>query len=465
VQSSHAASAVAAVFDEPNLIADAGLVPVVRLAERAGLMELTEDALRIGGASNSGGASPGAKVISLVAAMCAGADSIDDTDRLRHGAMPVAFTQVRAPSTLGTFLRSFTHGHGLQLHAVHRRFLTALARQAPLLPGADQVAFIDVDSTHKRVFGRAKQGAQIGRFKGVRTLHPLLATICTPISRPIIAGVRLRQGKSADARGAERFAAETLATAIATGCTGTRVLRADSQFYNADVVAACRRTGTYFSITTGMNPSIKRAIATIPEHAWQQIRYPTGVADPDTGEMIYNAQVAEIKAYTAFTGRKKAEHVTARLIVRRVRDLAKPATDGEQGELFPAWRYHPFFTDSPFATLDAESQHRHHAVIEQVIADGKNGPLAHLPSGHFNANAAWLTCWAISYNLLRAAGALASTFHAKATTATIRAHLIHTPARLARSARRLTLHLPRHWTWQDAWTQLFDTVHAPPEAT
>ncbi|MFL6055197.1 MAG: IS1380 family transposase [Actinoallomurus sp.] len=465
MQSSHAASAVAAAFDEPNLIADAGLVPVVRLAERAGLPELAEQAVRITGAGNSGGASPSAKVMSLVAAMCAGADSIDDVDRLRHGAMPVAFGGVRAPSTLGTFLRSFTHGHGLQLHAVHRRFLQALATHAPLLPGADQVAFIDVDSTHKRVFGRAKQGAQIGRFKGVRTLHPLLATICTPICRPVVAAVRLRRGKSADARGAERFVTETLATATEAGCTGTRVLRADSKFYTADVVAACRRTGTCFSITTGMNPSIKRAIAAIPETAWRQIRYPTGVADPDTGEMIYDADVAEVSAYTAFTGRPKAGQVTARLIVRRVRDLAEPAADGGQGELFPAWRYHPFFTDSPFTTLDAEAQHRHHAVIEQVIADGKAGPLAHLPSGCFNANAAWLIPWAMSYNLLRAAGALASVFHAKATTATIRAHLIHTPARLARSARRLILHLPRHWPWQDAWQQLFNTVHAPPETT
>jgi hypothetical protein len=463
VQSSHAASAVAAVFDEPNLIADAGLVPVVRLAERSGLVELTEQAVRIAGAGNSGGANAGAKVMSLVAAMCAGADSIDDADRLRHGAMPVAFGGVRAPSTLGTFLRSFTHGHGLQLHAVHRRFLAALTTHAPLLPGADQVAFIDIDSTHKRVFGRAKQGAQIGRFKGVRTLHPLLATICTPISRPIIAAVRLRRGKSADARGAERLVTETLATATEIGCTGTRVLRADSKFYTADVVAACRRSNTRFSITTGMNPSIKRAIAAIPDSAWRQIRYPTGVIDPDTGEMIYDAEVAEIKAYTAFTGRPKAQQVTARLIVRRVRDLAQPAADGGQGELFPAWRYHPFFTDSPFTLLDAESQHRHHAVIEQVIADGKNGPLAHLPSGDFNANAAWLILWAMSYNLLRATGALASAFHTKATTATIRAHLIHTPARLARSARRLILHLPRHWPWQHAWIQLFDTVHAPPE--
>lgn len=212
----------------------------------------------------------------------------------------------------------------------------------------------------------------------------------------------MRRGKSADARGAERLVAETLATATEVGCTGTRVLRADSQFYNADVVAACRRNGTHFSVTTGMNPSIKPAIAAIPDSAWRQIRYPTGVVDPDTGEMIYNAEVAEISACTAFTDRKKAEQHTARLIVRRVRDLAKPAARGDQGELFPAWRYHPLFTDSPFAMLEAETQHRHHAVIEQVIADGKAGPLAHLPSGDWGANTAWLILWAISYNLRRA---------------------------------------------------------------
>ena len=455
--------AVSAAFDDPNLVADAGLVPVMRLAARGRLSELVRETVRIEGADNSGGANPAAKVTSLIAAMCAGADSIEDADRLRHGAMPQLFDGIRAPSTLGTFLRSFTHGHALQLHAVHRRFLGALAAHTPLLPDAGQVAFIDVDSTHKRVFGPAKQGAQVGRFKGMRTLHPLLATICTPTARPVIAAVRLRQGKSADSRGAKRFVTEALATAAEAGCTGIRVLRADSQFYNADVVAACRRADTHFSITTGMNPSIKRAIAAIPESAWTPIRYPRAVVDPDTGELISDAEVAEIPAYTAFTGRRKAEQVTARLIVRRVRDLAKPATAGEQGELFPLWRYHPFFTDSPFETLQAERQHRHHAVIEQVIADGKAGPLAHLPSGKFNANAAWLTLWAMSYNLLRASGALASVFHAKATTTTLRGHLVHVPARIARSARRLTLHLPRRWPWQHAWTQLFATVHAPPE--
>lgn len=172
-------------------------------------------------------------------------------------------------------------------------------------------------------------------------------------------------------RDAPRFVCEALATAVEAGCAGTRILRADSQFCNAGVISACRRAGAHFSITTGMNPSIKRAVLGIPDHAWQQITYPTAVPDPATGELISDAEVAEIPQYTAFAGRKKAERVTVRLIVRRVRDLAKPATIGEQGELFPVWRYHPFFTDQPAETLQAEREHRHHAVVEQVIADSK----------------------------------------------------------------------------------------------
>ncbi|MFI9631034.1 IS1380 family transposase [Streptomyces sp. NPDC052042] len=463
MQSSHAASAVSAAFDDANLVAYAGLVPVMRLAERCGLARLTAEKVKLGGAKNGAGAAADAKVTSIVAGMAAGADSIDGLDVLRHGAMPVLFDRIRAPSTLGTFLRAFTHGHALQLHAVQRRFLGALAAHTPLLPGAGETAFIDVDSTHKRVYGHTKQGAEYGRFKGIRTLHPLLATICTPASRPVIATVRLRRGKAADSRGAPKFVSEALATAAEAGCTGLRILRADSQFYNAGVIAACRRAGARFSITCGMNPSIKRAVLAIPDEAWQQITYPTAVPDPETGELISDAEVAEIPQYTAFASRKKVERVTARLIVRRVRDLAKPATVGEQGELFPVWRYHPFFTDTPAQTLQAEREHRHHAVVEQVIADSKASALAHLPSGHFHANAAWLTLWAMTYNLLRAAGALASAFHAKAATATLRAHLVRVPARIARSARRITLYLPLNWRWQHAWTQLFVTVHAPPE--
>jgi hypothetical protein len=461
MQSCHAATAVSAVFDEPNLIADAGLLPLIRLAERAGLPELVASAIRIEGADNSGGAHPAAKVMSLLGAMCAGADSIDDAARLRHGAMDRAFGGVRAPSTLGTFLRSFTHGHNRQLHRVHRQFLAQLASHTPLLPGAEQVMFIDIDPTHRRVYGRAKQGAEVGRLKGQRTLHPILATFSTPIARPVIGAVRLRRGKAADVRGAASFVGEALAIAKETGGSGILLVRADSKFYTADVVAACRRADAHFSLTTGMNPSISAAIARIPEDAWVSIRYPDAFVDPDTGELVSDAEVAEIE-YTAFTGRKKAEQVTARLIVRRVRRINSEVSQG-QGELFTAWRYHPVFTNSPFEMLAAELDHRRHAVVEQAIADGKSGPLAHLPSGNFQANAAWLTLWAMSHNLLRAAGSLASRFHAKATTATLRAHLVHVPARLARTARtKLTAHLPEHWPWRDAFTGLFEAVHRPP---
>jgi len=463
MQSSHAAVHVSAAFDEPNLIADAGLLPLVRLAERAGLPELAA-AIRIDGAANSGGAHAPAKVMSLLGAMCAGADAIDDAGRLRHGAMDRAFAGIRAPSTLGTFLRSFTHGHNRQLHRVHRTFLAALARHTPLLPGAGQMMFIDIDPTHRRVYGRAKQGAEHGRLKGQRTLHPILATLSTPTARPVIGAVRLRRGKAADVRGAKSFVAEALNIARESGGTGIRMVRADSKFYTADVVAACRTAGAHFSLTTGMNPSIAAAIGRISDDAWIPIRYPDAFVDPDTGEMISDAEVAEI-TYTAFTGRKKREHVTARLIVRRVRRLSTEAAAG-QGELFDSWRYHPVFTNSPFGMLQAELHHRQHAVVEQAIADGKSSALAHLPSGNFQANAAWLTLWAMSHNLLRAAGALASAFHAKATTATLRAHLVHVPARLARTARtKLTAHLPGHWPWRDAWLSLFDAVHRPPATT
>lgn len=170
--------------------------------------------------------------------------------------------------------------------------------------------------------------------------------------------------------------------------------------------------------------------------------------------------------FTAFTSRPRRDQVTARLIVRRVKRL-NPETAAGQAELFLAHRHHAVFTDSRESMLDAELAHRAHAIVEQVIADVKHGPLARLLSGKFTANAAWLVCAAIAFDLLRAAGALAGTVHAKATTATVRARLIAVPARLARSARRLTLHLPTGWPWQHGWQRLADAVlhtdlHAPP---
>ena len=459
MQSSHAATAVDVAFDEANLIADAGLVPVIALAERIGLPDLIAEHVTITGAVNSAGANPVAKVMSLVAGMVAGADSITDIDRLRQSGNDVVFDQVRAPSTLGTFLRAFTHGHVQQLNRVLRASLVALARDVDLLPGADQVVFVDLDSTHRQVYGYAKQGAQNGRLKGKKTLHPLIAIVSTPISRPVITGIRLRRGKSADVRGAARFLAETLAVVRAIAPEATIVVRADSKFYTANVVATAARYDAHVSLTTGSNPSITTAITEIDQDAWTAIHYPKAFVDTDTGELVSDAQVAEIP-YTAFTGRPKKLQVTGRLIVRRVKRL-NPAASCGQDTLFDTWRHHAVFVTSGFEMLQAEGQHRDHAIIEQTIADAAASALAHLPSGTFNANAAWAVLWAIAHNLTRATGTLASTFHARATTATIRAHLINVPARVARSARRITLHLPTRWPWQSAWEGLHAAVHRP----
>jgi DDE family transposase len=225
-------------------------------------------------------------------------------------------------------------------------------------------------------------------------------------------------------------------------------------------VAACRRGGAYFSLSTGMNPSISAAIAALGEQGWVDIEYPHPVEDPDTGQLISKAQVAVV-GYTAFVGRPKHQQVTAWLIVRRGRRENTEIAQG-QGELFTAYRYHPLFTDNPAPLVQAEACHRQHAIIEPAIADLKASALAHLPSGSFQANNAWLTLAAIAHNLTRAAGAAASPVHARAETATIRAQLIAVPARLARSARRITIHLPEAWPWEQAWQRLFTTAHAPP---
>jgi len=459
MQSSHAAAVVDVVFDDPNLISDAGLVSVVALAEQVGLPGLVAEHVMIIGAANSAGANPAAKVMSLLAGMVAGADSIEDVDRLRHAGNAVVFDQIRAPSTLGTFLRAFTHGHVQQLNAVLRQTLIALAERVPLLPGAQEVVFVDIDSTHRRVYGYAKQGAAVGRLKGKKTLHPLIVTASTPIARPVMVAVRMRKGKSADVRGAPRLLAEALATVRAIAPTARIVVRGDSKFYTADVAATAARYDAAVSLTTGSNPSINAAVTTIGEDVWTPIHYPHAFVDEETGQLVSDAEVAEIP-YTAFVSRPKKQRVTGRLVVRRVKRL-NPKTAHDQDGLFDVWRYHAVFITSNFEMRQAESQHRDHAIVEQVIADAAASALAHLPSGSFHANAAWAVLWAIAHNLTRAAGTLAGTFHARATTATIRAHLINVPARLARSARRLTLHLPQHWPWQPAWTNLHTAIHQP----
>jgi len=459
----HAAVRTEAAFDDENLVSCAGLVPIMRLAERCGLAGLVDEHVDV---DHPCGVNAPFKISSIVAGMAAGADSIDDLDVIRHGGMSRLFDQMRAPSTLGSFLRACSWGTVRQVEAVSRAMLSRLAGHTPLLPGADQVAYLDVDSSQKRIYGPGKQGAGFGHTKIqgksvlVRGLSPLIGAVCTPVAAPVITGTRLRGGSANTARGAGSFVAEQITTARAAGCTGEIIVRADSGYYTGKVVAACRRAGVRFSITARMDAKIRRAIAEIPESTWTPIRYPKAVWDDDAGRWVSDAQIAET-TYTAFESSTKYR-TTARLVVRRVKDQN---TVTDQGQLFCAWRYHAVFTDNPHELVQAEGEHRDHAIIEQVISDLNDGPLAHLPSASFVANACWLVLAAVCHNLLRAAGALASVFHTRARGATLRRHLVNIPARLARHGRgHLVLHLPEHWPWADAWTGLFTATHRAPPA-
>lgn len=449
----HRFAAESAVFDDQSLVSLAGLVPVMRLAEQTGLGELLTQKVAITEPrTRSGAANPGPKLTTLIAGMCAGADSIDDVGVLRSGGMPTVFHQVYAPSTVGTLLREFSFGHARQLESVLGAHLSRLCQRVDLLPGADRRAFVDIDSLLRPVYGYAKQGASYGFSKVSgkpvlrKGLSPLATTISTDVSAPVIAGMRLRAGKAGSAKGAARMVAQAIACARGAGVSGEILVRGDSAFGGRAVIAACRRGGARFSLVLTKNRAVQRAIAAIGDQAWTPVKYPGAVQDPDTGAWISDAEVAET-SYTAFASGSDA--VTARLIVRRVRDAAR------QDELFPVWRYHPFFTDSTEPVVAADLTHRRHAVIETVFADLIDGPLAHMPSGRFGANSAWVLCAAITHNLLRAAGMLADPQLGRARGATLRRKIINIPARFTRPQRRPVLHLPAHWPWARAWRHLW----------
>jgi hypothetical protein len=460
VQLSHTWSRATAVFDDERLVSCAGLVPVMALAERAGLSQLISERVAINPEATrvrSAGVNPAGKLTSVIAGMATGADSIDDLDVVRSGGMGRLFGGVYACATVGQLLREFTHGHASQLASVARAHLVNLVADTGLLPGLGEQAYVDIDSLLRPVYGQQKQGASFGHTKIAgkqvlrKGLSPLATTISTRAGAPVVAGIRLRAGKAGSGKGAASMVRAAIGTARAAGANGQILVRGDSAYGNSAVIAACLKAGVRFSFVLAKNAAVTRAIATIAEDAWRPVHYPGAVLDPDTGELISDAEVAEVE-FTAFASTKRA--VTARLIVRRVRDRAQTA------ELFPAWRFHPFFTNSIEATTDADITHRGHAIIETVFADLIDGPLAHLPSGRFAANSAWAICAAITHNLLRAAGTLASDRHAVARGATLRRHLVTVPARLAQPQRRPTLHLPAHWPWARQWTNLHNAVHA-----
>jgi hypothetical protein len=308
-------------------------------------------------------------VLTLVHALVAGGDCIDDADVLRTGATAAVLGhRVMAPSTLGTFLRSFTFGHIRQLDRAAEQIL-GRAWAAGAGPGGGPLT-IDVDSTICEVHGRHKGGAAYGYTK-VLGYHPLLAS---GADTGELLHVRMRTGRAASGRGAERFVNELAGRVRRAGATGQLTLRADSGFWSAKVTQACKRHRIQFSITVRQTPTVCRAIAAIGDDAWTNIDYPDGGV----------AQVAQTTLGTD------------RLVVRRTRLL------GAQATLWSDWRYHAFVTNRPGDAVALDVDHHRHAVCELAIRDLKDGAgLRHCPSGRFLANAAWLVITALAYNLLR----------------------------------------------------------------
>jgi len=446
------------VFDDPNLIAFGGLPAVMTLAEHAGLHDLVDDRVTVPGTA---GANASVKVSAIIAGMIAGADSISDLDVLRHGGMGRVFTGLRAATTLGTHLRSYTFGHIRQLDAVAARLLVRLAQASPILAGAEQVVYVDVDDTIRETHGYRKQGAAYG-YSRVKGLNAQLAIVSTPLAAPVIAATRLRKGNIDSGHGAARMIGDALASLRRATTPGLVIVRADSAYFRHDVIAAATAGRARFSVTARLNKAVVRAIAGIDEGSWTTIRYRDAIYDEVEQRWISEAEVAEVP-FTAFTSYPQTEQVTARLIVRRVKRL-NPNTAKTQGELLPGFRYHPIFTNTTLPMIDAEAAHRDHAIIEAVIADLKDGPLAHAPSGKFTANAAWLALAAIAFNLTRAAARLASATLGKARTATVRRTLIQVAGRIANQARRWRLHLPTRWPWQDQLDTLYAALDPPAAA-
>jgi len=432
------------------------------LAENAGLYQLSRQWIHI---PTHRGANPHLKVASLIAGMVAGADSIDDMDIVRHGGMDRLFGGVRAPSTVGTFLRAFTFGHTRQLGAVASRFLLGLDSKSLLFGSGDGIdpVMVDIDATLVEVHSAKKHGARTPayttRTKRHRSSYPgkqgvsaLLVTATSTDFAPVILADQLRNGAANSTKGAPCLLKTGITTVKSTSVGDRRVwVRADAGFYNHTIVSQATSQGAWISVSARMNCSIANAINTIPETGWTRIEYPFELVDKDTGEQITTAEVAEV-TYTAFTSTPTTQTpATGRLVVRRT----LVTTPTSQDPLFATWRYHPFFTTVPtshYDTVEVDLIHRQHAIIEHVNAELKASAVAHLPSTQFPANTAWLTLACMAFNLTRAYGCATLDSHfATATPATIRRTLIHTPARIATSARRWVIHMPRTWKWARSW--------------
>ena len=424
-------------FDDDHAIAFAGLIQPALLAQRLGLQALLNRHIDLGRAP--GHAHPGHKAMTLIHSLLAGGECIDDANALRAGGTAAVLGhEVRAPSTLGTFLRSFTWGHVRQLDHVAGELLTR-AWQAGAKPGEETVT-VDLDSTLCETFGKQKQGAKVS-YKGTHSYHPLLATIA---GSGEVVHCRLRGGNAHSSRGAQSFLAESFQRLRRAGATGPLVLRADSGFYTYAIVEACRKANARFSITVVLQRNVLQVIETIPEDAWTSI--------PSWQEA--GADVAEVE-YFAFQHKQKQ---SVRLIAVRTQPPA-----GKQLALIKPYTYHAFITDREGDILSLEQDHRRHAEVENIIRDLKYGlGLNHLPSGRFAANAAWLVLNSIAHNLAIWVGRVGLPGQPRLMMRTLRHRFLCLPGRLTRSARTWTLHLPKCWPWAGAFLVALQRIQSIP---
>ena len=357
--------------------------------------------------------------MSLVSAMALGADCIDDCDVLRSGqTTAVLGHRVAAPSTLGTFLRAFTFGHVRQLDRVLGVSLQR-AWAAGAGPGTERLV-VDVDSFVGEVYGYDKQGAGYG-YTHKLGYHPIVATRA---GTGEVIHIRARKGSANTSRGALRFVEEIIPRVARAGATGPKLLRADSGFWNTKIMNRLHAAGWTYSIGVRQQKAVAAAIAAIPKTAWTKLE-----DYPDRGE----AQIAE-----TMLGPR-------RLIVRRTRLV------GDQAELWPDWRHHPFLTNRVEALELVEAEHRQHAVVELAIRDLKDQALAHFPSGRFLANAAWTVIAALAHNLLRWTTLIGLPDTIIPTARTLRRRLLTVPGRITRTGRTVTLRLPARWPWQTSF--------------
>lgn len=430
-------------FDDERLVADAGLVLPALLCQRLGAQQVLEGSVQ--SASRPGiGPGAGAKALSIAFAMLAGADSIDDTDRLRAGASDAVLEfRPAAASTAGKWLRRLGFGQVRQLDAA----AGALLRRAWGAGARPERLVIDLDSAITPVHGYQKAGARYGHTR-VLGYHPIFATSAETGE---VIHARLRQGAANTQYGARRFFCETIARCRRAGHRGSFLVRADSGFLSYDLFRAILRHGGQFSVAATMQAHVRAAIEAIPEQAWRPIPY------PGSGR----AEIAETTVAVDSRHRRGASPLPERLrlVVRRVlnHDPAHP-----QQPLFNDYRYFPILTNRTEDLATVEAEHRDHARIELVIRDLKDAGLAHVPSGRIYANMAWLVLATLAHNLQRWTAIIGLAERRITQHRTIRNRYLAIPGRLVSHARRWRLRLPAGWPWRERFLAAIERLRALP---